>query len=499
MKKYLCLLLCLISSHLAFAAIHYKNASTNKTAQELFDTGMLNYYGYLYVQAEYDFRQALLYDPQCAICYWGLAIAKKQQALELGQPFAKLGYDDIKRADQLIATRSGFQYDVIQAAKTSFSLDPGATSKQLQINYINSLRDLYNKYKNDREWNTESLALFVDAAAYYSNVDDGIVTTHCGSASNNAYRQEALGLMTPVLKDASYPDHPGILHTYIHMAERRLDDSLGLIAARKLPGFSHGIIAHYAHMPNHIYWRRGMYDKAIQANFNAIKIDENYFKHNGAGLNSYYYEYHYLHSHHFLTALGILTNNYDMAISYARAIKKLMDVSRMQALKDYRDTFFSLEHLVLARFKKWDSVLQLPIPEQTDELGLLFINFSKALAYLHKDQLTQFQELFDKLKNKKYSRKNMLDLQTLAVTYLQAEQMNLKHASLKEMENLFIANHVDKIESSLFPMNPPIWLFPYSLFLSDAAVERSDFKSAKKYHDLYLQLYPKSTLGSYQK
>lgn len=420
----------------ANSTLHYPHASKNKEVQALFDKGMLNYYAYLYVQAEYDFRQALLQDPKCGLCYFGLAIAKKQQALELGLPFAKLGFTDIQKAVKRIEPANEFYSDVIQAAKQSFSLKSSISSHQLQYRYIQALKKLYDKYKDNETWKEESLALYVDAIAYYSNASTN-ECSHCSWVLNEDLKQEAISLLKPVLSDNKAFDHPGLIHTYIHMTERNLDDPLGEILAKKLPSFSHGLIAHYTHMPNHIYWRRGMYDKAIQANKDAIAIDKNYFKHKGVGLNSYYYEYHYLHSYHFLAILGVLTNNFSLAIENAQAVKNLMDASRIEGIKDYRDIFFSLEHLVLLRFNKWQEVLHLKMPAQTGDLGKLLIHFAKALAYLNLNQSIEFQQLFEKIQNEHYKHANLQELQSLALTYLQATQMNIQKKSLDEMENLF--------------------------------------------------------------
>jgi len=495
-KKYLFSLLVLFFyGSPAFSDIHYRNASQDKTAQELFDKGMLNFYAYLYVQAKYDFEQALLHDSECGMCYWGLAVAKKHEMLELGQPFATVGLADIQKAGSLVFPQNKFQYDLVQATLNSFSSDPEMSSRQLQFNYIGALRKLNQKYKNDAEWREESLALFVDALAYYANVDEGDMKNHCGNLLNKVSRQEAIDLLVPVLKNPSYPDHPGLLHTYIHMAELDINDPLGEIAAQKITQFSGGEIAHYAHMPNHIYWRREWYDKAIQANLDAISIDKNYFKHGGVGLNSYYYEYHYLHSYHFLSLLGVLINNFDLSIQNARDIKNLMDVNRMENLKDYRDVFLSLEHLVLARFKKWQQVLKLETPQKTNKLGILFIDFSKSLAYLNLGQRVQFKKYYEKIKKEKYQQENLREFQILILSYLEASAMNLQRASLAKLENVFLKNNVAKIEKKLFVMNPPTWFFPYQLFLSDAAAERGNLSSAKKHHDLYEKIYPKSTLG----
>ncbi len=468
--------------------------STDRTAQTLFDQGMLNYYGYLYVQAEYNFRQALQYDPRCGMCYWGIAVSKKQQLIELNKPFSRVGLDDMKNARRLVSSQKEFQSDLIQATMKSFSIDPTLSSQQLQIQYIDALRKLYQKYKSNKEWRGESLALLVDALAYSTIEDDG-EASHCSRTSNQDYKQEALHLLRPILKDASYPDHPGLLHTYIHLAEKNLKDPLGEIVAQKIPAFSMGKIAHYTHMPNHIYWRRGRYNEAIQANLAAIEIDDQYFKNNGAGLNSYYYEYHYLHSYQFLTVLNVLTNNVDQSLFYAHTAKELMDGTRLDSLKDYRDILFSLEHLVLARFGKWHEILLLDMPEGTKELGTLFIQFSQALAYLHLGNEEQFNTLYSQIKNQKYTKESKSDYQILVLSYLTASHMSLHHASLIDIENVFVTNNVNTIEKKLSSMNPPVWFFPYSLFLSEAAVARSDLQAAKRHHVEFEKIYPNSTLG----
>lgn len=457
---------------LSFAHIHYPDVSQNKTAQALFDKGMEYYYAYLYVQAEYNFRQALIYDAVCAMCHWGIALAKKQQALELSQPFARLGYEDIQRARHYLTSKHEFYQDILNAAVHTFSLDPKTSNQQLQSQYIHSLRLVYQKYQHQRAWRQESLALLVDAMLYdiYNGYEAAL--NHCGAASLSGYRQEALRLVRPILIDPSYPDHPGLLHFYIHLAERDTQDPLALTAAEKLPHFSQKLISHYTHMPTHIYWRRGMYQQAIAANLAAIAIDQHYFKQGGIGLNTYYYEYHYLHAYHFLTALGILTHDFALAVNYAHAAKQQMDESRIAMLKDYRDTLFSLEHVVLAYFYQWEAVLKLERPAEIDELGILMIDFTQALAYLNQGKKTSFQSLYQHIAEQTYHREMMNDLQTLILSYLQASVLSLQQASFKKIEAIFIKNKVSNIEEKLSVLNPPLWFFYHQQFLSNLVVKR---------------------------
>ncbi|MBA2649827.1 MAG: hypothetical protein H0U75_09600 [Legionella sp.] len=484
----------------AMADIHYPNASSNPESQALYDKGMLNFYAYLYVQAEYDFRQALLYDENCAICHFGIALSKMHQALELGLPFAEVGYADIHKAEALNKTKDGFYFDIIQAAKKAFSLDETQSPNQLKKNYIQALKQVYEKYKKDNTWSVESLALYVNAITISSEdaADNEKPKHFCARKLNGSLKEEAVALMKPILSNPSIPKHPGLMHIYIHLQERDITDPLGMLMAKTLPAYSQGVISHYTHMPNHIYWRRGLYDKAIKANLDAIAIDDQYFKKQGVGLNSYYYEYHYLHSHHFLTMLGVLTNDFDLSLQYAQAVKGLMNPSHLESLKDYRDTFYTLEHLVLLRFNKWQDVLDLSIPPQTGELGHLWIDFAKALSYLQLGDNASFQPLFENIKNKHFASADTRDVQTLALTYLQASQMNLQKKSVADIESLFLKNGVDAIEKKLFVMNPPSWIFPYQLFLSDAAFDRGDLKMAKIHHDLYKKIYPNSTLGKFK-
>jgi hypothetical protein len=238
-----------------------------------------------------------------------------------------------------------------------------------------------------------------------------------------------------------------------------------------------------------------MYEKAIEANLNAINIDENYFKNNGAGLNSYYYEYHYLHSHHFLAILGVLTNNYDLSIKFAREVKNKMDPSRMETLVNYRDTFLTLEHLILARFEKWDDIILLETPKQLGQLGNLFVDFSRALAYLNLNKKENFKKLSLSIKKKKSLNKGTVEIQKLVETYLLASEMALNKQPLKNIENLFYKNGVHRIEKNLFSYNPPLWFFPYQLMLSNEAAKRKDDINSKKYHALYQNIYPKSEFG----
>ncbi|WGL60956.1 hypothetical protein QEJ31_05010 [Pigmentibacter sp. JX0631] len=488
LKRLLGILFCLFSCQVF--ALTYKNISKNTHTKILYDEGMLLYYAYSYSQAEQNFRMALQFDPSCGPCYLGLAMAKKQQAIELGKSFANLGINEINNAKILIKNKQSFYYAVTIALEKAFSLKEKEDLNSLQKNYIEALKILYGNFQNDPEWNSESLALLVDAIYYYpiSSSDN----FHCNQQNNENLKKEAVELMQKSFLNRKFKLHPGILHTYIHMQESDINDSHVLMAAKLLPTFHNNYLAHFAHMPNHVYWHRGMYQEAIQANINAIKLDENYFKKNGIGLSSYYYEYHYLHSQHFLTFLGYLTNNFDLALKNAQEIKAKMDLNRMQDIPDYRDIYLTLEHTVLARFEKWDELIKLKKPDGLGNFGNLFYNYTQALAHINQKNEKEYLSYFNEINSIQVSKKIEDDLKNLVLINLNASKMVQNNISFSEIEKYFLENNIKKIEDKYLKNNPPFWYFPSAVLLGKYAEKIKDTNSEEKYKNLFYQLYPNS-------
>src|SRR5262249_41035122 len=54
--------------------VHFET-SCNRTAQKLFDRGMLYQHSFWYSAAKRTFEDVVKADPQCAIAYWGIALS----------------------------------------------------------------------------------------------------------------------------------------------------------------------------------------------------------------------------------------------------------------------------------------------------------------------------------------------------------------------------------------------------------------------------------------
>jgi Tfp pilus assembly protein PilF len=58
-----------------FGRHHQTITTTSREAQAYFDQGLRLVYAFNHVEAERAFREAVRLDPNCAMCYWGIAIA----------------------------------------------------------------------------------------------------------------------------------------------------------------------------------------------------------------------------------------------------------------------------------------------------------------------------------------------------------------------------------------------------------------------------------------
>ncbi|NIP38779.1 MAG: hypothetical protein GWO07_08555 [Candidatus Dadabacteria bacterium] len=203
-----------------------------------------------YGLANKEFQTATSLDPQCAIGYWGQAMAGIHP-LWSDKPTEKLFNSGKSLLAKAAAStnKSEREADYIIASQQYYT--PGWTADEkanLQA-FEKGWEAVYNKYPDDLE------ARSLYALSFLANADP----------QDKSYaRQISTGqLLERVL--AEVPDHPGAHHYTIHafdyppLAERALDVA-----------YNYGSIApdipHALHMPTHIFTRLGLWDDSIEMN-----------------------------------------------------------------------------------------------------------------------------------------------------------------------------------------------------------------------------------------
>ena len=210
------------------------NVSTDDAlAQQFFNQGIGQLHGFWYFEAERSFRQVAMLDPECAMAYWGMAMANfenEKRAIGFIKEAVKRKKSISKREQLWIAGLDEYLKSKKKDAKTA---------KQ---EYIRNLEEIIHEHPDD----IEAKAFLV--VRLYQFKGDLPIASH----------QAVDAILDQVF--ALNPMHPAH-HYRIHLWDREKPERALESAARG--GQSGPSIAHLWHMPGHIYSRLKRYSDAV--------------------------------------------------------------------------------------------------------------------------------------------------------------------------------------------------------------------------------------------
>jgi tetratricopeptide (TPR) repeat protein len=225
-------------------------------AQQAFERGMRWLHLFEYDQARDAFVEAEKLDKDFALAYWGESLTNingiwhMDDAAAGRAALAKLGPTPEARAAKAPTPR---EKAFLDTAEQLFG--PG-TIEERQTHFLDSATKLANDYPDDDE------AQLIRALALFGADPKG---------RNAANYAEAARLARKVL--AHNTQHGGAAHYLIHATDDPTNAKEGLAAARALSGIG-PMSSHAQHMTSHIFFSLGLWDDAIAANREAIRIDE---------------------------------------------------------------------------------------------------------------------------------------------------------------------------------------------------------------------------------
>lgn len=188
----------------------FRLSTANKRARQWFSQGLLFTYGFNHAGAVASFRKAQNLDPDCAMCWWG-------EALALG-PNINAPMDDrdrdaalaaLDRAVALKANASPTEQALIDALARRYSRDPGANRAQLDNAYARAMLDVAHRFAADDDIAVLAAEAVMDTTPWNYWQADG--RTPIGLSA------DARRLLETVL--ARNPDHVQAAHLFIHLVE----------------------------------------------------------------------------------------------------------------------------------------------------------------------------------------------------------------------------------------------------------------------------------------
>ena len=226
-------------------AVHFPCSSKNELVQKFIDQGVGQLHGFWYFEAERTFRQAAAIDPDCAIAYWGMAMANTKNS-ERAKEFIE---EAVERLDHADAREKAY----INALNEYWNpKKKNRAAKDRKRDYVKAMEEISLDYPDDIE-----AKAFLCLALYEYRRDLELPSTLTVDA-----------LMRDVL--AANPLHP-VHHYRIHLWDYK-KPARALNSAAKC-GESAPAIAHMWHMPGHIYSRLKRYHDAAWQQEASARVD----------------------------------------------------------------------------------------------------------------------------------------------------------------------------------------------------------------------------------
>jgi tetratricopeptide (TPR) repeat protein len=350
---------------------HHAITTNSEQAQRYFDQGLVLTYGFNHEAAIDSFREAARLDPECAMCFWGVALAYGPNInAPMGPEASREALRAIRRARSLAAKVGEDERAYIEALATRYSEDPAADRAALDHAYADAMRKLHHRDPDD-----------LDAATLFAEslMDLGPWDYWTESGEPREHTEEMVRTLESVL--ARNPDHPGANHYLIHALEE-FEPERAEAAADRLAGLAPDA-GHLVHMPSHIYWRVGRYEDAVNINEAAAAADVAYF----AWCRSprFYAAGYYNHNLHFIWAAASSEGRSDLALTAARRLVANIpeeEVPNYPFLEDY----LAVPILTLARFGRWDEILGEPKPSESLRYATGAWHYARGLAYTRRGE-----------------------------------------------------------------------------------------------------------------
>lgn len=469
---------------------HRPISTSNAYAQRYFDQGMVMAFGFNHAESARSFRAAQALDPDCAICFWGeaMALGPNINVTANGKAIMspeeqEAAYAAIMRARQLVGNASPQERELIDAMATRYAPQPIEDRETYDRAYATALGELHDRYPLD----DDIAAMFAEAWMntmpwdYWSDGD----TPRPETVPVIAALEQILARNTA---------HPLALHLYIHAVEASSNPGRAEQAADRLADLVPGS-GHLVHMPAHIYWRVGRYGDASAANVRAAASDEDYIAQcNAQGL---YPALYYPHNIHFLWAASSMEGRSAVAIE---AANKVADNVHLEQIEQFPSVEFfkTIPLLALTQFGRWDEILAEPAPPENLDYSNAIWHYARGTAFASTGNIDAAAAELEQLRSY-HGSVNMEFLDTLA--YPATTLLSIADALLTGEIALASGDHSVAIANFLYAvsaqddlpyMEPPFWYYPTRQSLGVALLEAGRYSEAERVYRQDLADYPRN-------
>ena len=469
---------------------HHEITTANPDAQRYFDQGLIIDFAFNHAESVRSFKAAQRLDPDCAMCYWGEALAlgpninvTSNGIVVMSDEERIKAYDAIRKALELKDGVSERERDYIDALAVRYNGDLSKSRDTLDVAYMDRMRALYQKYPDD----DDAASLFAESMMNTMPWDYWL-----DPENPRPLTEEVLTALEAVLERS--PTHPLAIHLYIHAVEASSSPGRAENAADTLANLVPGA-GHLVHMPAHIYWRVGRYNDASEANVRAAAVDEAYIA--ACNAQGFYPAAYYPHNIHFLWAASSMEGRSKVAIEAARKVAANVKLEMIEEFPGV-EFFHTIPMLALTQFGRWDEVLAEPRPPADLEFSNGIWHYVRATAYANKGQIEEAKSEREKL----VPLKDATDVHFLDSIYYPATSLLTIADELALGAIAMAEDNIDRAiehfqiavatQDELPYTEPPFWYYPTRHTLGKALLAADRPEEAEANYRTDLEQYPRN-------
>ena len=445
-------------------------------AQQYFDQGLRLTYGFNHDEAIRAFEEGTRLDPDCAMCYWGIAYALGPNINSPMDPaVAARAHEAAQKALELSGDASEVERALIEALAQRYAAAPPEDRAPLDQAYAAAMADVAQRFPDD-----------LDVVTLYAEARMDLRPWQYWTMSGEP--QEGTVQMVADLERVLAVDqnHPGACHYYIHAVEAVSPDR-AVACADRLAALMPGA-GHIVHMPAHIYIRVGRWADAITANEHAVHTDETYIadqRPTGAYPVGYY-----PHNNHFLSFAATMIGRSEQAIRTARAVVQSLPVDVVRQVPAV-EPLLAYGHVTLVTFGRWDDVLNEPQPPSDLGFATGLVQYARGVAYAAKQDRTNADAALAAVQS---AAEGVTDPTGKAVLNIASEslagEIAARNGAPADAERHFRV--AMEIEDGLIYMEPPFWYYPVRHSLGKVLLEQGKAAEAEALYREDLKRFPEN-------
>ena len=469
---------------------HHPISTSHEGSQRYFNQGLVISYAFNHAEAIRSFQAAQRLDDDCAMCFWGEALATGPNINVTSNGKAIMSDEERVRAfaalERALARKdkaSDIERDYMDALARRYNGDPSTDREPLDLAYADAMRALAAKYPDD----DDALALFAEALMNTMPWDYWLDGSNPKPAT-----AEVIEALETVLARA--PDHPLALHLYIHAVEASSNPGRAEVAADTLGNLVPGA-GHLVHMPSHIYWRVGAIPRRAEANVKAAAVDEAYIA--ACNAQGFYPALYYPHNLHFLWAASSMEGRSDVAIDAARKVAANVRLEMIDQFPTV-EFFHTIPLLALAQFGRWDELVAAPQPREDLDYSNAIWHYARATAFVRQGDV-------DAASAEHAALAPLLETEMILELYGADYPAS---AILRVADNLVkgelamaggnVESAVEHFEAAVATQaalpytEPPFWYYPTRQSLGEALLEAGDASAAEAVYRADLEDHPRN-------